>query len=60
MTHTDVLDSTKPKAQLRATGEIIRKDGTREPIVILGDPAMTQEELVQQLRDERENGIEFE
>ena len=54
MLHNNVPLSRKPKARLRATGEIIRKNGTKEPVNILGDPDMTREELNEQLREEYE------
>lgn len=54
MLHNNVPQSKKPKARLRATGEIIRKNGTKEPVTILGDPDMTQAEMNEQLREEYE------
>lgn len=54
MLHNNVPLSKKPKARLRATGEIIRKNGTKEPVTILGDPDMTQAEMNEQLREEYE------
>ena len=54
MIHTNVPAPKKPKARLVATGEIIRKNGDRIPIKMLGDTDMTQEELAEQFRIEYE------
>lgn len=54
MIHTNVPNNNRPKAQMRATGEIIRKNGKKEPFVMLADPNMTQEELLEERRLEIE------
>lgn len=52
MIHTNKPMSQRPKAKLQATGEIIRKNGSREKVNILGDDKMTHEELGEQLIEE--------
>lgn len=52
MIHTNAPKDKRPRARMRATGEIIRKNGQREPITVIGDPDMTKAELDQQLKEE--------
>lgn len=54
MIHSNVPNKQKPKAKMRATGEVIRKNGTRQPIKILGDDVMTKAELDAQMLEEAE------
>ena len=49
MIHNNIKKDRKPKARMRATGEVIKKNGERIPVQILGDPDMTKEELDEQL-----------
>ena len=54
MMHSNVPVSKKPKAKLRAVGEVIRKNGDRIPIELSADTDMTQEELIAELQLERD------
>lgn len=45
MIHSNVRSDRRPKARLVATGEIIRKNGKRDKIVLSDDPNITNEEV---------------
>lgn len=53
MIHKNVAPVKKrPKAKLRAVGEIIRKNGERQEIILEGETELSREELEAKLNTE--------